>query len=104
MCVFWPNVLDFITDTVGEDATLQWKDVLLDIVENSENTAKFRIHNCTFSGKKSMLYSILNEVKHYIESILPSKKLKADLIVQVCAVFNVFYDIIKSFKIILYLL
>ncbi len=35
MCVFWPNVLDFITDTVGEDATLQWKDVLLDIVENS---------------------------------------------------------------------
>ncbi len=35
MCVFWPNVLDFIADTVGEDATLQWKDVLLDIVENS---------------------------------------------------------------------
>ncbi len=44
-----------------------------------------------------MLYSILNEVKHYIESILPSKKQKADLIVQVCAFFNVFYDIIKSF-------
>ncbi len=34
---FWQNVLDFIADNVDENATLQWKDVLLGIVENSRD-------------------------------------------------------------------
>ncbi len=68
---FWRNVLEFIADNVDKNVTLQWKDVLLGIVENSRDKqthtffiiffilmAKFHIHKCKFSGKKSMLYSI----------------------------------------------
>ncbi len=57
MCLFWGNVLDFISDNVDEYVTLQRKDVLLGIVENSRDKQTHTFLNIFFYLNGQISYS-----------------------------------------------
>ncbi len=101
---FWIDICNFIANNIEKDFKLFWRDVLFGLFDYNRNKtkpnqtfiinlillAKFHIHKCKFTHKKTFFIAFHSEIKQNIDSLKFSFNQKAIKTMNICKHFGIF--------------